>query len=92
MHNLCKKKDQKGIKNKNLRVLHGKPLIFYTLEIAKKSKIFNKIIISTDSKEIMKFSEKFVDHVIKRPKKLASDKVAKLLAIKHAWRGVRKIF
>ena len=67
---ICARKGSKGIKNKNLRVLHGKPLIFYTLEIAKKSKIFNKIIISTDSKEIMKFSEKFVDHVIKRPKSL----------------------
>ena len=40
----------------------------------------------------MKFSEKFVDHVIKRPKKLASDKVAKLLAIKHAWRESEKFF
>ena len=36
---ICARKGSKGIKNKNLRDLHGKPLIFYTLEIAKKSKI-----------------------------------------------------
>ena len=80
---ICARKGSKGIKNKNLRVLHGKPLIFYTLEIAKKSKIFNKIIISTDSKRNYEiFQKNLLTMLLKDPKKLASDKVAKLLAIK----------
>ena len=46
----------KGIKKKNLKKLDGKPLIFYTIESAKKSKKFDRIIVSTDNKEIAKIS------------------------------------
>ena len=89
---ICARKGSKGVKNKNLKILHGKPLIFYTLQKARKSKIFSKIIVSTDSSKITNFSKKFVNHIIKRPKKLASDKATKLSAIKHALYESEKIF
>ena len=39
----------KGIKDKNIRSICGKPLIEYTIEAALKSKIFDTIMVSTDS-------------------------------------------
>ena len=38
----------KGLKNKNIKKLNGKPLFSYILNSAKKSKYINRIIISTD--------------------------------------------
>ena len=41
-----------GVPGKNIRTLHGKPLILHTIDYAKKSTFFSRIIISTDSAEI----------------------------------------
>lgn len=41
----------KGLKDKNIRLLNGKPLIAYTIECAKKSGMFHKIFVSTDSQK-----------------------------------------
>jgi len=48
----------KGIKNKNMVLLKGKPLIFWTIKNAKKIKYFDKVIVSTNSNRIKKFSQK----------------------------------
>jgi N-acylneuraminate cytidylyltransferase len=42
----------KGIKNKNIRLLAGKPLIGWTIESALKSAFIDRLIVSTDSQEI----------------------------------------
>ena len=42
----------KRIKNKNIKNFFGKPLIYYSIKLALKSKIFNKVIVSTDSQKI----------------------------------------
>lgn len=47
------------IKNKNIKKFFGKPMIAWTILAAKKSKIFNKIIVSTDSKKIANISKKY---------------------------------
>ena len=49
---ICARSGSKGIKNKNIKVLNGKPLIQWTFDVAKKIKEFNKIILSSDSKII----------------------------------------
>lgn len=41
----------KGLKDKNIKLLNGKPLIAYSIECAKESKMFDKIFVSTDSKK-----------------------------------------
>ena len=46
------RKNSKRIKDKNIKSFHGKPIISYSLELALKSKLFNKIHISTDNKKI----------------------------------------
>jgi CMP-N-acetylneuraminic acid synthetase len=64
----------KGIKNKNIKKLAGIPLINYTLETASKTFPKENIIISSDSKEIIKMGEPFeIKTPFLRPKKIASD-------------------
>ena len=67
----------KRIKNKNIKLFQKKPIIYFPLKEAKKSKLFKKIHVSTDSKKIKKLVENFgvkVDFL--RPKKLAGDKIS----------------
>ena len=63
--------NSKSIKNKNLIKVFGKPLIYYTIKIAKKIKDNNKIIFcSTDSIKIKKVVEKYgISVPFVRPKK-----------------------
>ena len=49
----------KGIPHKNIQNLAGKPLIAYTIIAAKKSKLIDKIVVSTDDKKIAKISKSF---------------------------------
>ena len=44
----------KGLKNKALKKINGKPLIAYTIKQAIKSKKFSHVIVSTDSKKLKK--------------------------------------
>lgn len=49
----------KRIKNKNIKAFNGKPIIAWSIIAAKKSKIFDHIIVSTDSKKIANISKKY---------------------------------
>ena len=66
--------NSKRIKNKNIKNFCGKPIIYYSLVNAKKSKLFDKIHVSTDSHKILKTVNKLgfkVDFL--RSKKFSSD-------------------
>jgi CMP-N,N'-diacetyllegionaminic acid synthase len=41
----------KGLKDKNIKILNGKPLLAYSIEAAKESSLFDEIMVSTDSRE-----------------------------------------
>ena len=47
----------KRIKDKNLKKFFGKPLIYYSIKLAIRSKVFNDIIVSTDSKRLKKLQK-----------------------------------
>jgi CMP-N-acetylneuraminic acid synthetase len=82
---ICARGGSKGIKNKNIRTLHGKPLIAYTIETAKESKLFSTIVLSTDSENILKIGKDFgVEAPFLRPAELANDYIPKFSSIKHA--------
>ena len=49
----------KTIKNKNIKKLNGYPLIFYTLNAAKKLKFVKKIVFSSDSQKYHKLAKKY---------------------------------
>ena len=69
------------------------PLIFYTINQAKKTNIFDKIVCSSDSLKILQISKKYgVDFTIKRPRNLCQENVPKLYAIKHLTKVTEKHF
>jgi|TARA_Y100000310_G_scaffold321577_1_gene379438 N-acylneuraminate cytidylyltransferase len=64
----------KSVPRKNIKLLHGKPLIAWTIEEAKKSKYLTRIIVSTDDKEIAGVSKKYDAEVpFLRPKEISGD-------------------
>ena len=64
----------KRIKNKNIKLFNGKPIISYPIEIAKNSKLFDALFLSTDSKKIKEVCEKLgVTAPFIRPKNISDD-------------------
>ena len=81
----------KGIKNKNIKLLCGKPLIYYTIIEAKKSKFIKRIVVSTDSPKISGIACKYGAEVpFLRPKELAKDFVTDLPVFKHCLKWLEK--
>ena len=82
---ICCRGGSKGLKNKNIKKINGIPLIAYSIKQAQKSKIFNKIVVSTDDKKISSISKKYnVDLVIKRGQRLSNSRSAKIPVIRDA--------
>ena len=82
---ICARSGSKGIKNKNLQLINGLTLLEITIIQAKKSKLFSKIIVSSDSKRVLQIAKNYdVDFVINRSSKLSGDKVSKIDVIKDA--------
>jgi N-acylneuraminate cytidylyltransferase/CMP-N,N'-diacetyllegionaminic acid synthase len=81
---ICARGGSKGIKNKNIRELGGKPLIALSLQQAHGSRLFDLIAVSSDSVEILDVAHNHgADLIIDRPAEMASDTAAKLPAIRH---------
>ena len=81
---ICARQGSKGIKNKNLQKVGKISLVEHSIKLAKKIKD-NFIIISTDSKKILKLGKKNkVDFLINRPKSLSGDKSPEINVWKHA--------
>jgi len=80
----------KGIPHKNIKKLNGKPLIFYTINEAKKSKFLDFIVVSTEDKKIEKVAQKYGVVVVKRPKKLSTDSSTSISVLKHAIINLKK--
>lgn len=74
----------KGVKNKNIRMLAGKPLIAYSIDAALTSKYIQNVVVSTDSEQIAEVAKKHGAEVLSRPEDLAGDAAPELLAWKHA--------
>ncbi len=81
----------KEIINKNIQTINNIPLIAYSINIAKKSEIFDDIVISTDSDHIAKIAS---DYGIKtddlRPEKLASDESPEWLSWQYEVKKYQK--
>ena len=70
---------------KNIKLLGGKPLIAYTIEVAQKSGVFDRIILTTDDPKIAEVAKKYGCEVpFIRPKELAADTVQHLPVLRHA--------
>ena len=79
------RRDSKRLKNKNTKVLNGKPMIFWTIEAAIKSQVFKSIFISTNDEEIKKLCREFTElKIINRPEKIESRQLTSDAVIRHA--------
>ena len=75
----------KRIPGKNIKLFAGKPLIAYSIDAAKASGLFDKIIISTDSEEVAEVAKAFGEDVpFIRPKELSNDVVGTRPVTNHA--------
>lgn len=76
---------------KNIKKLLGRPLIAYTIEHAKKSKYIDRIIVSTEDKNIAATSNKYgAETPFIRPKRLAADSSSTLDVLLHAINWMEK--
>ena len=93
MANICiipARGGSKRIVKKNIKNFFGKPLIAYSIEVAKKSNLFDDIYVSTDSEEIAQVSESYGAKVHKRPKELADDFTGTGEVVEYVLRELKK--
>lgn len=74
----------KGIPKKNIKLLGGKPLIAWPIQLAKSVSRVDRIIVSTDSIEIAEIANKYgAETPFLRPDDLSGDKVPTLPVLQH---------
>ncbi len=82
---ICARGGSKGVKNKNIRPLAGKPLIAHTIWQALNWGKAADVVVSTDSPEIAEVAKKYgASAPFMRPAELATDTAAKIPVIRHA--------
>jgi CMP-N,N'-diacetyllegionaminic acid synthase len=82
----------KGVPRKNIKLLGNKPLLQYTSDIALKSTLLTKVILSSDDDEIMRVGKQLgLEVPFKRPANLAADKTPTLPVINHALEYYRSL-
>lgn len=82
---ICCRGGSKGIPGKNIRPLHGQPLISYTIKTALETSLLDDLIISTDSEDIADIARQAGAKVpFMRPAELASDIANKWDVFRHA--------
>ena len=74
----------KGVPGKNIKEICGKPLIVYSIEIAKKIESIDKIFVSTEDNNIATVANGYGAEIIPRPHNLAQDDSPEWLAWQHA--------
>jgi len=75
----------KGLPGKNIKELCGKPLIAYTIEQASSCGDIDRIVVSTDDREIAEVAKKYGEEVpFMRPSGLANDTASTIAVIFHA--------
>lgn len=85
---ICARGGSKGVKDKNLRPLAGRPLIAHSIAQARASALFEAIAVSSDSPAILDHARAAgADILVERPAEMASDQAAKLPAIQHCVRS-----
>ncbi len=83
----------KGIKDKNLKYIYGKPLIGWAIYHCFASKLFSKIYLSTDSKKYGNIAKKFGPvEIIIRPKKISKSNSSDYQMIMHAMKKINSSY
>jgi pseudaminic acid cytidylyltransferase len=81
----------KRIPRKNIKDFFGKPLIAYSIQAAKETKLFDKIIVSTDDEEIASIAKEYGAEIpFMRPLELSDDFTQTIPVIAHAIKATCK--
>ncbi|MDQ0725944.1 cytidylyltransferase domain-containing protein [Microbacterium sp. W4I20] len=81
----------KGVPGKNLRIVAGRPLFGHSVAQAVATGLFDEIVVSSDSEEILDLAPSFgATGVVRRPPEMATDTAGKVSAIAHAVRSTEK--
>ena len=80
----------KGVPDKNIKKMCGKPLIAYSIEIAQNIDVIEKIFVSTEDENISRIASAYGVDIIQRPKSLAQDDSSEWLAWQHAINWLEK--
>ncbi len=81
---ICARGGSKGIPDKNLQELGGRPLLAHAIEQAIEAGVFDAVAVSSDATEILKAGQQWgCSHQVRRPAAFAGDTAAKLPAIRH---------
>lgn len=78
----------KGLPHKNILNLYGKPLIAWSIEAAIKSKQFDRVIVSTDSKQYGRISEQYGAEVIYRDESTSNDNASTFDVLKDLFNRI----
>ncbi len=82
----------KRLERKNITILAGRPLLFYSIDSAVKSEIFDKICVSSEDNEILETARKYAKNnkilVLKRPAELSADNIQ----VKHVCKYLLEYF
>jgi len=63
----------KGVPGKNMREIAGKPCVQWTIEHARASETIDRVLVSSDSDELLALAESLGAHAVRRPEELATD-------------------
>ena len=81
---ICCRGGSKGVPGKNIKLLHGKPLIGYTIESALNVPLLNDLVVSTDNTDIARIAkESGIEKIMWRPATLATDSSSKWLVFRQ---------
>ena len=80
----------KGIRGKNIRSFHGKPLLAHSIEAARLAPSVGRIIVSTDDPEIGSVAERYGAEFLRRPAELSDDTASSESALLHALDSLRE--
>lgn len=85
------RKNSKRIPHKNVKLLCGKPLIAYTFEAVKKSRLLNRVILSSDDDKAIGIAREYeIEVPFKRPDYLATDDAKSIDVAIHAVKALKE--
>lgn len=84
--------NSKRLRDKNILKLWNKPMIYWAINAAKKSKLIKDIYVSSESEKILNLAKNLKVKTIYRPKILSEDKVFKMDVIVHATKYIERKF
>lgn len=82
----------KGLKNKNIIDLCGKPLMAYSIEAALQSELFARVIVTTDSEVYANIAEKYGAEAMFRGKELSNDTASSFMVVKDVLEKAKDFF